>query len=523
MSKPEQAEATPCQDPARGRRLGSSPLNRVEDVERAIAAAREAQPAWAALKPRERVRCLRPLRDYLVEQAEELARVVSEDNGKTRVDAMVAEILPSAMALSYYLRRAPRFLRPRRLAPGNLLMANKASRIERVPFGVIGVISPWNYPWSIPFSEVVMGLLAGNAVVLKTASQTQMVGRRLEECFLSAGLPRGVFSYLNLPGNLAGRAFLQGGVDKLFFTGSVAVGKKLMALAAESLTPVTLELGGNDPMLVCPDADLARAAAGAVWGGLSNCGQSCGGVERIYVHRQVYRPFLDLLKAKVEALRIGPDHDLQVDLGAMTTTRQMETVQRHLDDALARGARVYASAPAPEGEGNFLPALVLTGVNHDMLVMRQETFGPLLAVMEVPDMDTALELANDSHLGLTGSVWTRSHRRGRALARRIRAGVVTINDHLMSHGLAETPWGGFKQSGIGRTHGRLGFDEMTEPQCIVDDLMPGVRRNMWWHPYGPRVYAGIKGIMDMLYARSPARRLAGARDLLRIFPRSFRG
>jgi len=517
------AEFSQARNPASGQALGRSRLNTVDDLQRALGQARRAQPGWAALKPRERARYLRSVRDYLVANADELAQVISADNGKTRVDALSTEVLPAAMAISHYMKKAPGFLRPRRLMPGNILLANKLASIHRVPFGVVGIISPWNYPFGIPFSEVVMGLLAGNAVILKTASETQMVGRRLEEAFVTAGLPRGVFSYLNLPGRVAGEAFLRGGVDKLFFTGSVAVGKQLMALAAESLTPVSLELGGNDAMLVCPDADLERAAAGAVWAGLSNCGQSCGGVERIYVHRAVYGHFMALLKKRVEALRIGPDLDCNVDLGAMTTQRQMETVRRHLQDALAKGAKIFAQSEPPQGlSGNFMPATVLSQVNHDMAVMREETFGPVLGVMKVANMDEAVALANDSDLGLTGSVWSQSHAGARRLARRIKAGAITINDHLMSHGLAETPWGGFKQSGIGRTHGKLGFDEMTEPQVVVDDIMPGLRKNMWWHPHGPRVYAGLKGIIDLLYAKSLAARWQGARDLLRLFPRSFK-
>jgi succinate-semialdehyde dehydrogenase/glutarate-semialdehyde dehydrogenase len=517
------SEYTDAVNPASGQVIGRSPLNTVEDLDRAVVRAKQAQPGWAALSPGQRCRYLKGVRDYIVANADDLAAVISQDNGKTRIDALSTEVLPAVMAISYYMKMAKKFLKPRSLMPGNILLANKLARIYRVPFGVLGVISPWNYPFSIPFSEVVMGLLAGNAVILKTASETQMVGRRLEEAFVAAGLPQGVFSYLNLPGRVAGEAFLRGGVDKLFFTGSVAVGKKLMALAAESLTPVSLELGGNDAMLVCPDADLERAAAGAVWAGLSNCGQSCGGVERIYVHRAVYGHFMELLKKKVEALRIGMDLDHRVDLGAMTTQRQMEAVRRHLEDALAKGAVVFAQAQPPQGAaGNFLPASVLSEVTHEMDVMREETFGPVLGVMKVANMEEAVALANDSQLGLTGSVWSKSHGNAKRLARRIKAGAITINDHLMSHGLAETPWGGFKESGIGRTHGKLGFDEMTEPQVVVDDIMPGLRKNMWWHPHGPAVYAGLKGIIDFLYAKSLSARIQGAKDLLKLFPRSFK-
>ncbi len=324
-------------------------------------------------------------------------------------------------------------------------------------------------------------------------------------------------------GHLAGTALLAAGINKIFFTGSTAVGKQLMAKAAETLTPLCLELGGNDPMLVCPDADLERAAGGAVWAGMQNCGQSCAAVERIYVHQDVYQPFLDLLAEKVRALRVGVDIDHNVDLGAMTTPQQVEKVRRHVDDAVQRGATIYAQSPCPADPlGLFLPAMVLTGVDHSMLVMREETFGPVVGVMPVADMDEAVRLANDGELGLTASVWSRNRRSARRLAERLQAGVVTINDHLVSHGLPETPWGGFKLSGLGRTHGALGFAEMTQPQCLVDDFMPAVKRNLWWHPHGPDVYAGIKGILHFLYGPRPSDRLAGLWRLVKFFPRMFR-
>ena len=227
------------------------------------------------------------------------------------------------MAANYCRRKASDFLKDRRLGAGSWVLAYKTAKAVRVPYGVIGIISPWNYPFSIPFSEIIMALTAGNAVILKVSSQTQMVGRALEKCFASVGLPQGLFTHINLPGNIAGRTLLEAGVDKLFFTGSEQVGKELMAAAAPTLTPLVLELGGNDPMLVCPDADLERAAGGAVWAGMQNCGQSCGGVERIYVHESVYQSFLEALALRVRQLRIGQDVDHHVDLGAMTTENRL--------------------------------------------------------------------------------------------------------------------------------------------------------------------------------------------------------
>jgi len=518
-------EATPIINPATGERIGSSPTDTVAGVKAAIARAKAAQPAWAALPLRERVRCIRRLRDTIVARADELAEIIARDNGKVRMDALDAEIVPAAMAASYYAKKARSFLAPRGTGRGNIFLFFKRSRIVRHPYGVVGIIAPWNYPFGIPFSEVVTGLLAGNAVVLKTASETQLVGRALEDCIKAAGLPPDVFRYVNLPGRLAADAFLDGGVDKLFFTGSTAVGKDLMRKAAAALTPLVLELGGNDPMIVLDDADLDRAAAGAVWGGMSNAGQSCGGVERIYVQENVYDRFLARLKTRVEALRVGPDRNFEADMGCMTTERQIDKVELHVEDALGRGAVIFAeSGVPPESAGllNFMPAIVLTNVNHDMLVMKEETFGPVVGVMRFATEDEAVALANDSALGLSASVWSRDRRRAAAVAVRLEAGAVAINDHLMSHGLAETSWGGFKESGFGWTHGRLGFDEMTHAQFVIRDILPFVKKDLWWPPYGKKVYDGLRGILDAAYGKGLGRRARGLARLLRIFPRMFK-
>ncbi|HEX7503527.1 MAG TPA: aldehyde dehydrogenase family protein, partial [Acidobacteriota bacterium] len=495
----------PCTDPARGEVFAHSPLTREADVAPLIARSRMAQAEWAALPLKRRLAACRRLRGYMLQEADAIASVISRDNGKTRVDAMSTEVFPAMMALSYYMKKARAFLRPAGLGSGNLLLINKRSRLLHHPYGVIGVISPWNYPFAIPFSDVVMGLLAGNGVILKAATETQAVGRKLEECFLKAGLPAGLFAYVNLPGAIAGKAMLQGGVDKLFFTGSVAAGKMLTGMTAETLTPLVLELGGNDPMLVCADADCERAAAGAVWAGFQNCGQSCGGVERIYVHQAAYEPFMKALKRRVEALRIGLDDDFDNDIGSMTRVAQRDKVESMVQDALSKGATLFAeSRPrAVPAAGLFMPARVLSGVNHEMRLMREEIFGPLVGVMRVDDMEQAVALANDSRLALTASVWSRSRRHGAALARRLQAGVVMINDHLMSHGLAETPWGGWKESGNGWVHGRRGFQEMLRDQVVVQDYLPLARRDMWWHPHDRRLYEGLRGALDALYGRNP--------------------
>ena len=448
-----------------------------------------------------------------------MALTISRCVGKTGVEALATEVMPTLSGSRWYQGHARRALAPRRLPMGSLLFFNKRSTVHRLPYGVVGIISPWNYPLGIPMHEIVPALLAGNTVVFKTSPETLPVGEQIGQFCARAGLPQDVFQHLNVDGPLCGDLFLeQDGVDKLFFTGSVRVGKQLMAKAAHTLKPLSLELGGKDAMIVCADADLERAAGGALWAGFTNAGQSCAGVERLYVHQDVYAPFMALLKQKVELLRVGVDQDV----GALCTERQVQTVQQHYTEALAAGATVFARSPMPAGlNAQFIPPTVLTDVDHRMKVMREETFGPIVGVMKVADDEEALRLANDSSYGLSGSVWTRDAAKGARLARRMAAGAVMVNDHLLSHGLTETPWGGPKDSGVGRGHGAWAFEEVTQPQVVVEDWLKFARRNVFWHPYDQAMYDGLKGVMQFLYGAGLHARLAGAVRFLKIMPRMF--
>ena len=516
---------TTSYSPATGVEIGTSTEHSPEDVRDGVERSRVAQRTWAGLSLRERARHIRKIRDFLVEHADRIAEVISLDNGKTRVDALSTEVLACAMAADFYATHTGKVLAKRRVSGGNILLINKRSYIERVPFGVVGIISPWNYPFSIPFHEIAMGLMAGNGIILKGASQTQEVSKMLVECIDAGDLPEHLFSVFNLTGEIAGDAFIDAGIDKLFFTGSVLVGQELMAKAAHRLIPVSLELGGNDAMIVCADANAYRAAAGAAWAGFSNAGQSCGGVERVFVEDGIYDEFIGHLRTITRALRFGPDKDFGVDVGAITTRKQLETIHAHTQDALANGATIGAVSQHPKeiAGGQFFPPTVLEDVTEEMITMREETFGPVVAVMRVESIDEAIRHANTSSLGLTASVWSRDRSEARRIASQLKVGTVTINDHLMSHGLAETPWGGFKKSGIGRTHGELGLEEMTQPRCIVDDIMPGVQRNMWWYPHGKGVYDGLKAAMVLLYGKTIVSRIKSIPPLVRLFLRSFHG
>jgi succinate-semialdehyde dehydrogenase/glutarate-semialdehyde dehydrogenase len=522
-SKNEEPKFTSIIDPATGALIGKSELTEPADLKSIITKARTAQKLWSGFKVKQRAAIILKVRDLLALQADEIAEIISKDNGKTKIDALAAEVMPAAMAISYYCKNAKSFLRDKKIIAGNIFLVNKRSRIINVPYGVVGIISPWNYPFTIPFSEIVMGLLAGNAIILKTASETQLVGLKLKEIFESVGLPENLFNYVNLPGKTAGDGLLDNGIDKLFFTGSVPVGKYLMERASKNLTPLVLELGGNDPMIVCEDADPYRAAMGALWGGFQNAGQSCAGIERIYVHEKIYDEFMGILREKITNLKPGYGSDYNSQMGCITTEKQFAVINSHIKDALEKGASVFAQSAMPDNKElkNFIPASVFVDVNHEMLLMKEETFGPVVGVMKFKDYEEAIALANDSHLGLTASVWSRNTELAEKIGRRLEAGAVTFNDHLMSHGLAETPWGGFKLSGIGRTHGRIGFDEMSRKQVLVKESFSFMKRNLWWHPYSEKLYNGLNGLICLLYSKNLRNKLLGLRYLIKILPRAI--
>jgi len=497
---------------------------RTGEIRDILLKAREAQKTWAELPYRKRSKHIKKAGAWLVSHADEITETIHEDNGKLPIDALAAEVLPAVMATSYYRKKGKRFLKSRSLGGGSVLMFNKKSRLVYEPYGVVGIISPWNYPFSIPYSEVVMALLAGNAVVLKTASSTLKVGSILEKVFTAARLPQGLFSYVEIPGKEAGPAFIgradnpQAGVDKLFFTGSTAVGKELMALAAPRLLPMVLELGGADAAIIRKDANLDRAAAGMVWSAFSNAGQSCGGVQRIIVDTKVYDRFLEKFCALVRGLRQN------IDLGPMINQRQKQTVRKQVEACLAKGAVIAAKSEGAffQDEKNLsVPAVVLTGARAGTPILDDEVFGPVAAVIPATDDEDALRIANSSLYGLTASVWSKNRSKARALAARVNAGAVMINDHLMSHGLAETPWGGFGDSGLGKTHGELGFKEMVKVKVVVDDMLPGVRRDIFWQPYSKKVYKGLRSLVDFL-AGGLGKRIASLPKVLGIFFRYWK-
>ena len=487
-------------------------------VEAAVERARAAQAAWAELGLRRRIEVLREFQAKLYAKKSEIAAAITREVGKPLVEALVTEVLVVLDAARFLIDNAFGLLRDEPVPHGNLVTKLKSGWLVREPHGVVGIISPWNYPFSIPATETLAALVAGNAVVLKPSELTSLVALELAALLHAAGVPREVFQVVVGEGP-AGAALLRSPIDKLVFTGSVATGKRIAAAAAERLLPVVLELGGKDPMLVLDDADVDVASSAAVWGAFVNAGQACLSVERCYVHQSLYESFAKACAKKTKQLRVGNGMDSQTDVGPMIQERQVRIVESHVEDAKACGARVLAGGiRLPELGVNFYAPTVLADVTQGMRIMREETFGPVLPVMACADDDEAVRLANDSEYGLAASVWTRDRKRGERLARRIHAGTVMVNDVISCFGISEAPHGGVKASGVGRTHGRFGLDEMVRVKYLDMDRVPGMKK-VWWHGYGESFRRQMEGFLDMQFARELGTRVRGAMRAARVLNR----
>jgi len=479
-------------NPASGEEIGRAPLVMPEEVARAVGRAREAQELWAARSFRERGRAIMDARRILLRDLEEIAALISRETGKPAAEAISMELAPALDLMQYFASKAAALLQPRRVSVGQYWTMGRSSYEIFKPMGVIGIISPWNFPWATPVAEVVMALMAGNAVVLKPSELTPLTALRMGEMFASAGLPENVLQIVTGDGS-TGAALVASGVDKILFTGSVATGRRVAEAAAKYLIPVVLELGGKDAMIVLDDANVVNAARGAVWGAFANCGQSCSSIERCYVHESIAERFIAEVVKETKRLRQGPQTDETADLGPMSSERQLRIVEQHVNHALEHGAVALTGGERlRDVPGPFYPPTVLTNVNHQMDVMREETFGPILPIMTFATDDEAVRLANDSDFGLTASVWTNNIGRGQQMARQIDAGTVMINEVVYTHAIAQTPWGGTKQSGLGRTHGVSGLMELVRPQHVHLNRVPFIP-DLWWFNYDERAGKLFRG------------------------------
>jgi succinate-semialdehyde dehydrogenase/glutarate-semialdehyde dehydrogenase len=480
-------------NPATMEELGRVNLMGPDDVEKAINSAVESFPNWSQKSIEERGKYLIRARDYMLDHIDEIASLISREQGKPRVEAVNAEILLVSDLITYYTGRAKEILAEKAI-PMHLFKFIKESKIVYQPLGVVTIISPWNYPFSIPMSGIMFALLAGNTVLFKPSSEVPLIGEKINEIITAGGaLPRGVFNIVMATGASVGTKLYEPPVKKVVFTGSTEIGRLINCACAKNFIPAVMELGGKDPMIVLEDADIETAANGAVWGAFTNCGQVCASVERCYVHRSVYDRFVDKVAEKVRQLRVGQDLDFSVEMGPMINEEQLKIVEDQVLDALKKGAKVLAGGKRGNEKGYFHEPTVLIDVDHSMKVMKEETFGPLLPIMPFDTDDEAVNLANDTVYGLTASVWGKCRKRCERIAKRIQAGTVSVNDHGMSYGLCETPWQGMKESGLGRSHSDAGFLEFVYPQHIHFDNSPSfAKKRMWWFPYSQEAFDVLK-------------------------------
>ena len=489
-----------ARSPANGEALAEVPLLDGEGAGLAVAAAARAAPGWAATPVAERQRLLARLLELVVAEEGALAELIARENGKPLAEARLIDLLPGCAALSHMARRAGRMLAFRSEPPRLPLLAHRRAGFMLEPVGVVAVITPWNYPAGIPLIQIATALAAGNAVVFKPASATVLTGLALGEMMRRAGFPPGVVNTVALPGRHTDALVGDTRVDKVLFTGSVEVGRHVAELVAARLGAVQLELGGNDAAVVAADADLELTARGLVWGAFMNTGQTCASIERAYVERPFYEPLLRRIVTLTEELTVGDPFDPATDVGPMTTAEQREVVRRHVDEAVAGGARALTGGACPPGPGLFYPPTVLADASEDMAAMRDETFGPVLPVMPVDSLDEGIARANASRYNLTASGWTSSRRTARLLEARLDAGVVMINDHVVAFGEPTGAWGGRGESGLGRSHGETGLREVCHLKYVIAETGKA-RVPAWYYPYGEEFGVFTRAILPALYAR----------------------
>jgi acyl-CoA reductase-like NAD-dependent aldehyde dehydrogenase len=501
----ERSESFDVMRPADGTVLRSVAIDSPADVAAAAARLRAAQPAWEAIGFAGRRRWLEGLRDWILDNQDRLDDLMQEETGKVRADAAL-EAFYLLEAINFWVDSGPRYLADEVIPPHNPLLRAKKAKIVYRPYGVVGLISPWNFPVILSLGDALPALMAGNATLIKPSELTPLTLMELARGWHEEVGAPDVLGIVNGMGETGGALVDES--DYVQFTGSERTGKIVMKRAAETLTPVSLELGGKDPLIVTRDADIERAANATAFGGLLNSGQICISIERVYVEEPVYDEFVEALKAKVETLRQGADGDTySAEIGAMTSPAQVDIVSEQVEDARAAGARVLTGGKRKEGAGDWYEPTVIADVDHSMKVMREETFGPVIPVMKVRDVEEAIELANDTTYGLGSSVFAGDAAEGEQIARRIEAGHCNVNDVLVNYNVLGLPMGGWKNSGIGTRHGAQGIRRFCHTEALTIPRLPQAKTEPVWFPYSARKRGVVRRLYRFLNARGLRNRL----------------
>ncbi len=488
-------------NPATLENLGEVEVFSKSQVEETVRKARKAFEMWSQTTIRERIECIVKAKNYLIENSHIFAEFITKENGKPLIEAISADILPVMDLMDHYIKNSHEIPQKENISLGKWSLLNKSSYIEYVPLGIIAIISPWNFPFSIPMGQIVTAIITGNTVVLKPSEHTPLIALQMEKIFKHAGLPEGVFNVITGFGE-TGSNLVSSKVNKIIFTGSVATGKKIMAQASENLTPLVLELGGKDPMLVLKDAPLSYTTSGAVWGAFTNSGQVCASIERVYVHEDIADEFIYEVVRKTKQLKQGFGIDKDNEIGPMISLDQMNIVIDHVESAKSQGAKILTGGErVADLKGYFYKPTVLTNVDHSFKIVKEETFGPIMPIMTYKNEEEMIKTANDCKYGLSASIWTSDIEKAQRIASIIEAGTVTINDCLSSFALCQTPWGGGKESGIGRTHGKLGMMEFLEPRHIHTDKATN-RKKFWWYSYDSNRFTMMNESLKLLFGNN---------------------
>jgi acyl-CoA reductase-like NAD-dependent aldehyde dehydrogenase len=512
-------DTLPSINPATGATLGYFEKTPPTALPQIVVHARAAQAAWSRVTVAERCVRLRELRDVIMSSRDALADAVVDESGKPRVEALFADIFVAVDTTAYFAKNAKRLLSPERVPHHSTAAKAKSGKLTYEPLGVLGIISSWNYPLAIPMSEIIPAVAAGNAVICKTSDFTPHCGALIERLFADAGFPKDLVTVVQGGGEV-GQALIDADPDKILFTGSVATGRRVAEACAKRLIPTVLELGGKDAMIVLADADLDVAASAAVWGSYTNCGQVCLSVERVFVEKSVSEEFATRCVEKTRKLKLGPGNDPATDVGPMIRPQHVQRMVDLIEDAVSRGANLRCGGyPRVDLGPNFFEPAVICNVDPSMKLFQEETFGPILAMQAVRNSEQAVAWANDTPFALSASVWTRDAARGEAIAKRLRAGAVMVNDAISYFAIAEAPHGGCGASGWGRTHGKAGLLEMVRTKYIDVDRLPG-REKPWWYRYGADLERAADAFLQFEYGRGIAARLRNVRGALKTMFRN---
>jgi acyl-CoA reductase-like NAD-dependent aldehyde dehydrogenase len=500
-----------------------------EAIPAVVAKARSAFETWSELSLQTRLELFRKAHREFFLARDEIARVISEETGKHLVEAYT-EILVVLDCFKYYLKHIPKFLQDQKVAASNPLLKIRTGYVRYEPLGVVLVISSWNFPFLLAMHHIIPALLAGNVVIHKPSEHAAQVGLKIREVFDRSYLPKGVLEIVTGLADV-GSALASAKVDKIFFTGSTEVGRKIHQSAAENLTPVNMELGGSDAMIVLEDANLKRAVNAALWGGFTNAGQACLSVERVYVQELIFDQFLEELIGKARALRLKANDSEEGEISSLISHQQLAKIERLVNDAVQKGAVLRLGGKTiRDQEGWYFEPAILTSVTAAMDIAREEIFGPVMIVTPFITDDEAAFLANDSNFGLSASVWTRDRERGLKIAQKIKAGAVLINDLFVHIGQSEAPYTGYKNSALGVSHGPWGIMEMVRPKYVNYDR-PWLNRllgifvkrlvdnDLWWFQYNRDLSRGFGALLESLHENTIWKRLRAVPGMIRLLLR----